>query len=109
MAFRGLPWPKSTLLRGDRPPVQPRPITLHVIRPEYPLPLGPEYLFGELAAAELIGRGYAAARQYLDLMHEGGVPFQPETMIMRTAEGSGVSSSEVMKGSIAHSDKSRAE
>jgi predicted acylesterase/phospholipase RssA len=78
-----------------------RPITLHVIRPEYPLPLDPEYFFGKITAAELIDRGYVAARQYLDRMHEDGVPFQPETMIMRTAESPGISFSEVMKGGVA--------
>lgn len=86
---------------GERVYGHTRPIVLHVIRPEYPLPLDPDYFFGKITADELVDLGDRAARQYLDHLHEDGVPFQPETMIMRTAKRPGVRFSEVMKGGVA--------
>ncbi len=39
-----------------------QPIVLHLIRPEYPLPLDPDYFFGRLDGATLIALGYADAK-----------------------------------------------
>jgi hypothetical protein len=78
-----------------------RPITLHVVRPEIPLPLDPAYFFGEITADELISLGHAAATRYLAAMREEGLPFEPETMIMSTPPSPGVTFSEVMKGPFA--------
>ena len=86
---------------GERVYGHSRPITLHVIRPEYPLPLDPDYFFGKISAGELIELGYTAARRYLDQMHEQGLPFEPEVMIMSTSPGPGVSFNEVMRGGFA--------
>ena len=78
-----------------------RPIKLHVIRPEYPLPLDPDYFFGKITASELIDLGYAAARRYLDYHVEDGLPFQPEVLMTSSAARPGVKFSEVMKGGFA--------
>ena len=65
-----------------------RPIRLHVIRPEHPLPLDPDYIVGDIDAATLIDRGYADARKYLKQRTEEGVPFSPEaTKMTETALG----------------------
>lgn len=60
-----------------------RPIKLHVIKPEYALPLDPDYFLGHIDAATLIDRGYSDARRYLAAMQPGGLPFQPEVTQMR--------------------------
>jgi len=60
-----------------------RPIRLHLIKPEYALPLDPDYYLGRIDAATLIDRGYADARQYLARMQPDGLPFQPSVTEMR--------------------------
>ena len=86
--------------RGERVYGHTGPITLHVIRPESPLPLDPDYFFGKITAGELIELGYAAARRYMDHMSSAGLPFQPEVMIMSSNVKPGVSFDEVMKGNF---------
>jgi hypothetical protein len=60
-----------------------RPIRLHLVKPEYALPLDPDYYLGHIDAATLIDRGYADARQYLAQMELDGLPFQPSVTEMR--------------------------
>ena len=43
-----------------------RPVRVHVIKPEYPLPLDPAYFTGQIDAATLIALGYQDACRYLD-------------------------------------------
>jgi len=40
-------------------------INLHIIKPEYPLPLDPDFLFNKINADTLINMGYADTKQYL--------------------------------------------
>jgi hypothetical protein len=42
-----------------------KPIDLHIIKPEYPLPLDPDFLFNKINADTLINMGYADTKQYL--------------------------------------------
>lgn len=60
-----------------------RPIRLHVIKPEYALPLDQDFYLGRIDAATLIDRGYADARKYLAGMQPEGLPFSPEVTRMR--------------------------
>jgi predicted acylesterase/phospholipase RssA len=46
---------------------------LHVIKPEYPLPLDPDFYFGRIDADALIAMGYRDAKRYLDKRRDGGV------------------------------------
>jgi predicted acylesterase/phospholipase RssA len=46
---------------------------LHVIKPEFPLPLDPDLMFNKINADELINRGYADAKSYLQQKTEQGV------------------------------------
>jgi hypothetical protein len=62
---------------------QTRPIKLHLIRPEYPLPLDPDLYLGRIDSSTLVDMGYADARRYLDNLPEKGLPFQPETSRMK--------------------------
>lgn len=61
--------------RGDSPYGQDRPVRLHVIKPEYPLPLDPDYFFNRIDAATLVSMGYADAIRYLDTRDKTGVSF----------------------------------
>jgi len=45
----------------------------HVIKPEFPLPLDPDLMFNKINADELINRGYADAKSYLQRKTELGV------------------------------------
>jgi predicted patatin/cPLA2 family phospholipase len=46
---------------------------LHVIKPEYPLPLDPDFYLGRIDASALVAMGYRDAKRYLDKRREGGV------------------------------------
>lgn len=48
-------------------------ILLHVIKPEFPLPLDPDLMFNKINADELINRGYADAKSYLLNKSDHGV------------------------------------
>lgn len=51
-----------------------REFVLHVVRPERPLPLDPEYVTGRISGATLVAMGYRDARAYLAGRQPGGVP-----------------------------------
>jgi len=75
----------ARIRNGETPGGRTRPIILHVIKPEHPLPLDPDFYFGRIDAATLIAMGYADAKQYLQQMHSDGVPFEPEATQMQDA------------------------
>lgn len=58
---------ESAQLRG-------RDFVLHVIRPEHPLPLDPEFYLGRISADDLVSMGYRDARLYLAQRSASGVP-----------------------------------
>lgn len=87
--------------KGDSPYGQAGPVRLHVIRPEYALPLDPEFFFGRISAAELISAGYADASRYLDTMKQEGLPFEPEVTQMQIPTSPGISFRETMSGPFA--------
>jgi predicted acylesterase/phospholipase RssA len=59
-----------------------KPIRLHLIRPDYPLPLDPDFYLGRIDARTLTGLGYAAAKKYLAQRSEEGLEFSPEVTRM---------------------------
>ncbi len=65
-----------------RAEVDPPP-RLHVIRPEYPLPLDPDFYFGRVDADALVAMGYRDAKAYLARRSEDGVPWDPSATRMR--------------------------
>ena len=77
-----------------------RPIVLHVIRPEYPLPLDPEYFFGRIDGATLIALGYEDGKSYLASCRPEGLKLTPEVTHMRE-ETIGLSFRETMSGGFA--------
>ncbi|WP_034608823.1 patatin-like phospholipase family protein [Cellulomonas sp. URHD0024] len=52
---------------------QGRSWVLHVVRPEHPLPLDPEFYLGRVSAESLVQMGYRDARRYLDSRTDAGV------------------------------------
>lgn len=73
------------------------PIRLHVVKPDFPLPLDPDFYTGRIDAATLIAMGYADAKAYLAAMSPAGLPFAPEVTRMRSPR-LGVAFREVMAG-----------
>jgi predicted acylesterase/phospholipase RssA len=67
-------------LRAERGADAPR---LHVIKPEYPLPLDPDFYLGRISAAALIASGYRDAKRYLAGRSADGVPYDPAATRMR--------------------------
>ena len=74
-----------------------RPIRLHLIKPEFALPLDPDFFLGHIDAATLIDRGYADARQYLASVKDEGLPFEPEVTQMRD-DALGITFRETLSG-----------
>ena len=85
---------------GDSPYGQQRPVALHVIKPDYPLPLDPDLYLGRIDSATLIAMGYADARSYLGNRTESGVGFLPEVTQMNSSTP-GISFRETMTGYFA--------
>ena len=77
-----------------------RPVRVHVVAPEHPLPLDPDLYFGGVDAATLIDMGYRDARRYLSLRRDEGVPLTPEATAMTERE-LGVTFRETMSGPFA--------
>jgi hypothetical protein len=76
------------------------PIVLHVIRPQVPLPLDPDYVFGRIDGATLISMGYNDAKTYLAGCSPAGLPLTPEVTKMNE-ETPSLSFREVMTGGFA--------
>jgi predicted acylesterase/phospholipase RssA len=77
-----------------------RPIRVHVIRPESPLPLDPDLYFNRIDGAALIDMGYRDARRYLAQRSDDGVPLTWEATAMKD-ETVGIAFRETMSGGFA--------
>jgi predicted acylesterase/phospholipase RssA len=56
---------------------------LHVIKPEYPLPLDPDFYLGRIDADALVAMGYRDATSYLEHRSDEGVAWAAEATRMR--------------------------
>ena len=74
---------------GDEPGGRTSPVRLHVIRPELPIPLDPDYFLGRVDGETLVALGYRDAWRYLESRDPDGVALGPEATRMRDA-GPGV-------------------
>jgi predicted patatin/cPLA2 family phospholipase len=77
-----------------------RPVRVHVIKPEYPLPLDPAYFTGQIDAATLIALGYQDACRYLENPAPLSAPWQPGITQMREPSA-GAAARLVLAGSFA--------
>lgn len=73
----------NRIRQGDSPYGQRKPVRLHVIKPEYPLPLDPDYFFNRIDASTLVSMGYADAMQYLETRDKADVSFTPSATKMK--------------------------
>ncbi|MDZ7757704.1 patatin-like phospholipase family protein [Rhodohalobacter sp.] len=83
--------------KGDSPYGQTKEIKLHVIKPEYPLPLDPDFYFNRIDASTLVSMGYADAANYLSTYNEDGISFEPSATRMKDP-APGVAFREKMEG-----------
>jgi len=74
-----------------------QPITLHLIKPEHPLPLDSALYTGAISHADLIEMGRTDARAYFNSMKPEGVPFEPDILKM-TTQKAGLQFKETMTG-----------
>ncbi len=74
-----------------------KPIRLHLIKPEYPLPLDPDLYLGQVDNATLIDMGYADASAYLKNRLRDGTPLSPESTRMKSPKV-GITFRETMAG-----------
>lgn len=77
-----------------------RPIVVHLIKPEWPLPLDPDLYFGHITTGSLIDLGYADAHRYLATRSAQGLPLTPEITQMITPSSS-LTFRETMSGPLA--------
>jgi predicted patatin/cPLA2 family phospholipase len=66
------------ILAGEEVHGHRRPIVVHLIKPERPLPLDPDFYAGHITAGALIDMGYADACRYLASRGAQGLPLTPE-------------------------------
>lgn len=71
------------IAKGDSPYGQKIPIKLHVIKPNYPLPLDPALFFNKIDAATLINMGYADTIKYLKGISKGGMAYDAASTHMQ--------------------------
>ncbi|MFP2906917.1 patatin-like phospholipase family protein [Pyxidicoccus sp. 3LFB2] len=76
------------------------PIAVHLIKPERPLPLDPDFYAGHITAASLIDMGYSDAWRYLAVASDRGLPLTPE-MTQMTEPASDLTFRETMSGPLA--------
>jgi predicted acylesterase/phospholipase RssA len=77
-----------------------RPVRVHVVKPEYPLPLDPDFYLGRIDASTLVAMGYRDASAYLAAMRPEGVPLDPGATKMRDP-GLGLRFRERLSGTLA--------
>lgn len=90
----------AEIAQGRSPHGQTRPVRLHVICPEHPLPLDPDLYTGRIDHATLLTMGYRDARRYLDAMKPQGVPLDPDVTRM-APRAPGILFKETMEGGFA--------
>jgi len=76
-----------------------REFVLHVIRPEHPLPLDPEFYLGRITADALVAMGYRDARAYLAARSPEGLPKDEHCTAMSEPDP-GVRFTDRLRGSL---------
>lgn len=60
-----------------------RPVTVHVVKPAFPLPLDPDFYLGRIDAGTLVAMGYRDARAYLGSRSPDGVDLDDRATAMQ--------------------------
>ncbi|WP_428352928.1 patatin-like phospholipase family protein [Methyloprofundus sp.] len=87
----------NRITQGEKVYGHQQPITLHLIKPEHPLPLDSALYLGEITHTALIKMGQSDARAYFNNMQPEGVPFEPYVTKM-TELNPGIQFKETMAG-----------
>jgi predicted acylesterase/phospholipase RssA len=90
----------ARILAGETVMGHSRPIAVHLVKPERPLPLDPDFYAGHITAATLIDQGYSDAWRYLSVADARGLPLTPEITQM-TEPAHDLSFRETMSGPLA--------
>ncbi|HVQ09056.1 MAG TPA: patatin-like phospholipase family protein [Allosphingosinicella sp.] len=90
----------ARIAAGERPWGHDAPIAVHMIRPDIPLPLDPDFLTGKIDGGTLVAYGYRDATAYLERRSAAGSPLDPTATKMREPNR-GVQFRETMTGRIA--------
>ncbi|MEP3678036.1 MAG: patatin-like phospholipase family protein [Paracoccaceae bacterium] len=89
----------AAIAKGETPFGHKKPISVHVIRPELPIPLDPDYVAGKVSGNALVDQGYMDASAYLASKPKGGSALGNDAT--RTGEpGQGVTFRETMAGRL---------
>ncbi|MDQ4048155.1 MAG: patatin-like phospholipase family protein, partial [Actinomycetota bacterium] len=73
----------EAIASGHSPYGQRQAVIVHVVKPQHPIPLDPDFFLGRIDAATLVALGYRDARRYLQAAdHDGGVALTPEATRM---------------------------
>lgn len=85
----------ARIARGETVLGHDQPISVHIVRPELPLPLDPDFFLGRIDAATLIDMGYRDARR--SLREARCAPLDPSATAMREPS-TGITFRETMAG-----------
>lgn len=90
----------DAIARGERPYGHDRPVVVHLIKPERPIPLDPDYMAGKVSGEALVDQGYMDASRYLRDRTKDGI--KPDSAATKMTEpAAGISFREIMSGRIA--------
>jgi predicted acylesterase/phospholipase RssA len=88
------------IVAGYSPYGQTSPIKLHIIKPQFALPLDPDLYLGKIDTATLISIGYSDTKAYLANLNDGGLLFTPAVTKMQECKTVGISFRETMTGAF---------
>jgi len=77
-----------------------RPVRVHMIKPQHPIPLDPAYYLGRIDAATLVDLGYQDACRYLDNPAPLSAPWEPSITGMQEA-AAGAAARLILEGPFA--------
>jgi predicted acylesterase/phospholipase RssA len=86
---------------GKSPYGQTKPIQLHVIHPEFPLPLDPDYFLSRIDGPTLVAMGYSDACKYFASKSSSGIPLDSQSTKM-TTPAAGLTFREKMSGRFSY-------
>lgn len=89
----------QAIASGETPHGHTQPIRVHLIKPERPIPLDPDYVAGKVSGDALVDQGYMDASHYLTGMTEEGIALDPSATRM-IEPAAGLTFSETMSGRL---------
>jgi hypothetical protein len=89
----------ARIKQGEHPHGHDRPIVVHLVEPEYPIPLDSDLLAGRIDGSTLVDYGHRDASRYLAGMAPAGIALDPASTRMKVP-GRGIAFREAMTGRI---------